>query len=161
MEENFSIGWRRWVGEGRRWFQDDSSALHLLGPLFLLLLLHQLHLSSSGSGSWRSGNPVLNDICLYQLESREQFFKEVGITCSVSSTTVKAFYLCSFNYRTSETALFYNTVYIDEEELSWWLSGKESACNAGNVGFNPWVGKILWSGKWQPTPVFLPAEFQG
>ena len=27
--------------------------------------------------------------------------------------------------------------------------------------FNPWVGKIPWSRKWQPTPVFLPGEFHG
>ena len=26
-------------------------------------------------------------------------------------------------------------------------------------GFNPWVGKIPWRRKWQPTPVFLPGEF--
>ena len=25
-------------------------------------------------------------------------------------------------------------------------------------GFNPWVGKILWRRKWQPTPVFLPEK---
>ena len=27
--------------------------------------------------------------------------------------------------------------------------------------FNLWVGKIPWSRKWQPTPVFLPGEFHG
>ena len=27
--------------------------------------------------------------------------------------------------------------------------------------FNPWVGKIPWRRKWQPTPVFLPGEFHG
>ena len=27
--------------------------------------------------------------------------------------------------------------------------------------FDPWVGKIPWSRKWQPTPVLLPAEFDG
>ena len=27
--------------------------------------------------------------------------------------------------------------------------------------FNPWVGKILWRKKWQPTQVFLPEEFHG
>ena len=27
-------------------------------------------------------------------------------------------------------------------ELPCWLNGKESACNAGDVGFDPWVGKI-------------------
>ena len=28
-------------------------------------------------------------------------------------------------------------------------------------GFDPWVGKILWREKWQPTPVFLPRESHG
>ena len=26
--------------------------------------------------------------------------------------------------------------------------------------FDPWVEKIPWRRKWQPTPVFLPGEFQ-
>ena len=26
------------------------------------------------------------------------------------------------------------------------------------LGFDPWVGKILWRRSWQPTPVFLPGE---
>ena len=26
------------------------------------------------------------------------------------------------------------------------------------LGFNPWVRKIPWRRKWQPTPVFLPGE---
>ena len=29
----------------------------------------------------------------------------------------------------------------------------------GGPGFNPWVRKIPWRRKWQPTPVFLPGEF--
>ena len=35
--------------------------------------------------------------------------------------------------------------------------------NAGDtrLGFNSWVGKILWKRKWQPTPVFLPEKFRG
>ena len=39
--------------------------------------------------------------------------------------------------------------------------GKESACNARDLGSNPWVRKILWRRKWQPTPVFLPGESHG
>jgi len=27
------------------------------------------------------------------------------------------------------------------------------------TGFNPWVRKIPWKRKWQPTPVFLPGQF--
>ena len=39
-----------------------------------------------------------------------------------------------------------------------WLSGKESACHCRRLQiqrFDPWVGKIPWRRKWQPTPVFL------
>ena len=46
-----------WWGEGE-WFQNDSSTLHLLCTLFLLLL-HQLHLRSSGIRSWSLGTPAL------------------------------------------------------------------------------------------------------
>ena len=28
-------------------------------------------------------------------------------------------------------------------------------------GFDPWVGKIPWDGKWQLTPVFLPGKYHG
>ena len=45
--------------------------------------------------------------------------------------------------------------------LSWCLSGKESACQHGRCRFSPWVRKIPWKRKWQPTPVFLPGEFHG
>ena len=49
-------------------------------------------------------------------------------------------------------------------ELPRWLSGKESACQCRShrrCGFNPWVRKIPWRRKWQPTPVFLPGKSQG
>ena len=51
MEGNFS----RHRGGG--WFWDDSRALRFLCTLSLLLL-HQLHLGSSGIRSWRLGTPV-------------------------------------------------------------------------------------------------------
>ena len=31
----------------------------------------------------------------------------------------------------------------------------------GKPRFDPWVGKMPWRKKWQPTPVFLPREFYG
>ena len=43
-------------------------------------------------------------------------------------------------------------------------SGKEPTCQCRRCkrpGFNPWVGKIPWKRKWQPTPVFLPGESYG
>ena len=36
-----------------------------------------------------------------------------------------------------------------------------NARDAGDAGFDPWVGKITWRKKWQPTPVFLPGESHG
>ena len=43
-------------------------------------------------------------------------------------------------------------------------SGKESACQfrwCKRPGFNPWVKKIPWSKRWQPTLAFLPGESHG
>ena len=45
--------------------------------------------------------------------------------------------------------------------LPWWLSGKESACQCRRPWFNPWVRKIPWRRKWQPTLVFLPGKSHG
>ena len=51
-------------------------------------------------------------------------------------------------------------------------AGKKSTCNVGDLGSIPGLGRSLgegnryppqysWRRKWQPTPVFLPGEFQG
>ena len=41
------------------------------------------------------------------------------------------------------------------------LSGEEFTCQCRRLGFNPWVGKIPWRRKWQPTPVFLLRKSHG
>ena len=38
------------------------------------------------------------------------------------------------------------------------LSGKESACKAGDLGLIPWVRKVSWRRKWQLMSVFLPGK---
>ena len=54
------------------WFGDDSVTLHLLCTL---LLLHQLHLRSSGVTSWKMGTPPIivknlkKKIYIYKTES--------------------------------------------------------------------------------------------
>ena len=43
-------------------------------------------------------------------------------------------------------------------------SGKEPSCQSRGCKrcrFNPWIGKIPWKRKWQPTPVFLPGKSHG
>ena len=45
-----------------------------------------------------------------------------------------------------------------------WRSGKESACQCRRRKrhrFDPWVRKIPWRRKWQPTVVFLPGKSHG
>ena len=39
--------------------------------------------------------------------------------------------------------------------------GKESACNAGDLGSIPGSGRSLGEGNGQPTPVFLPEKSHG
>ena len=42
--------------------------------------------------------------------------------------------------------------------------GKEPTCQCRTGkrrGFDPWVGKLPWRRKWQPTPVFLPGKSHG
>ena len=41
------------------------------------------------------------------------------------------------------------------------LNDKDSTCQCRRCRFHPWVGKIPWSRKWQPAPVFLPEKVQG
>ena len=45
--------------------------------------------------------------------------------------------------------------------LPWWLSGKEPTCQCRRHRFDPWVRKIPWRRRWQPTPVLLPRKFYG
>ena len=43
-------------------------------------------------------------------------------------------------------------------------TGKEPACQCRRRKrreVDPWVGKIPWSRRWQPSPVFLPGKFHG
>ena len=42
-----------------------------------------------------------------------------------------------------------------------WLSGKGPTCQCRRCGFDPWLRKIPWRRKWQPTPVILPGKSHG
>ena len=52
-----------------------------------------------------------------------------------------------------------NLVFPSLEKFSTICCDPQSQC--GRPGFNPWVGKISWRRKWQPTPVFLPGKSHG
>ena len=61
----------------------------------------------------------------------------------------------------------WNTTLLFKEHLSctWWFPSWlrwYSVCpQCGRPGFNPWVRKISWRRKCQPTPVFLPGKSHG
>ena len=47
-------------------------------------------------------------------------------------------------------------------QLPRWYSGKESSCQCRRCKrreFDPWVRKIPWRSKWQPTPIFFHGKF--
>ena len=50
---------------------------------------------------------------------------------------------------------------LNKDRILRCLRGKESGYQCRRCGFNPWVRKIPWWRKWQPTPVFLPEKFHG
>ena len=53
---------------------------------------------------------------------------------------------------------------IAPTRLPRWYSDKESSCQCRRCrrhAFDPWVRKIPWRRKWQPTPVFLSGESHG
>ena len=54
--------------------------------------------------------------------------------------------------------------FISLPRLPTWSNGKESTCQCRKCKrhrFDPFIGKIPWSRKWQPTSVFLHGKFHG
>ena len=61
----------------------------------------------------------------------------------------------------SKYIYLYSSIWASQVAL---VAGKEPACQCRRHKkhrFDPWVRKIPWRRAWQPTPVFLPAEFHG
>ena len=78
-----------------------------------------------------------------------QSFKKTHCDVFLMSPSVQ-FFTCS--------SCIFSSCYIPVPGLPWWLSGKESTCRCRRSWFDPWVGKISWRRKWQPTLVFLPGK---
>ena len=47
------------------------------------------------------------------------------------------------------------------EDFPGGSDGEVSCLQWRRPGFDPWVGKILWRRKWQPTPGLLPGKSHG
>ena len=66
--------------------------------------------------------------------------------------------LCNTEAHDTDVTIRSSSVYWS---FSGGSDGKETACNAGDSGSIPALGRNTWRRKWQPTPVFLPGESQG
>ena len=62
---------------------------------------------------------------------------------------------------TSQDAVLVLQAWAPQVYLPCCSDGKESACNAGDLGSIPGIWKIPWKGEWQPTPVFLTGKSHG
>ena len=60
----------------------------------------------------------------------------------------------SFSGPFGPSACFFLSVSDGQASLVAQMVKNLSECRG--PGFDPWVGKIPWRRKWQPTPVFLP-----
>ena len=72
-----------------------------------------------------------------------------------------SFSVLSFLYGSTHTSIRhywknhsfdYRDGFPQSKEYTGGASGKESACQCRRRGFSPWVGKIPWNRKYQPTP---------
>ena len=77
-------------------------------------------------------------------------------------------YILDFYWRKTEVFIIIVNGYIIFRYVgiySWdsiWLALISNVfLKCGRPGFDPWIEKIPWSRKWQPTPVLLPGKFHG
>ena len=79
------------------------------------------------------------------------------------STTTQNFILCICCnlYNLSLTDWHLVTDLCDFQGLLWWFRWLSVCLQCRRPGFDPWVRKIPWRRKWQPTPVLLPGKFHG
>ena len=61
------------------------------------------------------------------------------------------------NYIAISIALFHNL----SSSVQWSNDNLPLLLFNERPGFNPWVRKIFWRRKWQPTPVLLPGKCHG
>ena len=86
-----------------------------------------------------------------ECEMSREYVSIITWTVLESSPTVLG---VSFRNRTGRTSEWIGWSHI--HRVPGGSDGKESACNAGDLGSVP-----TWRREWPPTPLFLPGEFHG
>ena len=111
--------------------------------------------------SWGGdGCPLLPPLHLFRFALRAAP-REQG--CAMKHTVNRSYLLLEAEERSSliDTWLFRHQLYLAQLRLLWWVSRWRIRLQCSRQGFDPWVGKIHWRRKWQPTPVFLPGKSHG
>ena len=81
--------------------------------------------------------------------SHDYFTKSLVLEKLFSISYILFCYLNVFMHKNLYT--HYIHYVSDNQTLPWWLSGKESACEAGNMGSIPKSERFPWRRKWQST----------
>ena len=101
------------------------------------------------------GRLLLNVAC-------QQAFRLLNLQVSIFSTSVFSFIspLSSFSPFIS---LSFEKLWLNIHSIRASLVAQrlKRLPQCGRPGFDPWVRKIPWRRKWQPTPVLLPGESHG
>ena len=95
-----------------------------------------------------------NQVCCWKINKASK-----GLCSVFASKSLMLLYTWSHGLLTIN--LWILTKYSHSRASQVELSGKESACQCRRyrgLRFDPWVRKIPWSKKWQPTLVFLPGK---
>ena len=82
-------------------------------------------------------------------------------TIAQTITYTKGFFWYLFSLPPSFAQSCQMINYRDLSGLPGGTSGKETTCQCRRHRFNPWVRKIPWRRKWQPTLVFSPEKSHG
>ena len=147
--------------------QCGSSRLFCLKFIYVLGCLHSY--LASNLGCFPALNFSSDIFSLQQLYfSAPKFFKKIftikknkakqlaiSLLFHFVEAALKNFF-GSFVYQFKH--LFQTDLFLVTMGSTGGTDSKESTCNAGEPGFDPWVGKIPWRRAWQPSPVFLPGE---
>ena len=125
-----------WCVSKQGWFNNKSVCLYVLCNIFVLIIAFYFMVLHQAGEECDRQSPTKWGERIYTMRVLITKMTEDGF--------------CDNNNNSNNQVPVY--MYIG---LPGGLSGKESACQCRRCRFDPWVGKIPWSRKWQPMPVFL------